>query len=263
MLILQICWYLVFPDGSSQHSPQVLPMTEVSGSVPGSCLAPLHWGAGYLHPVHPLAKDHSSHWGMVGDEERVDNFGVYIPTFMSFFYFWHQKCFQITVQYWEWTKPSTVVEIVLVSLCMMQFWLTYQCSCLTDVWQQEQAGHSQFLCIKIFFQVVFQALSVLHCHSHFFSWPIWVFHVPTLSFLYEWTLHFWSVLFSETHSVFTPAVVTGWGIFLTNFFSLFGVLVFKQYFYVYGEKYYVCPTLKFFSSADAIKLFHQYLKAWH
>lgn len=83
MLILQICWYLVFPDGSSQHSPQFLPMTEVSGSVPGSCLAPLHWGAGYLHPVHPLAKDHSEEWWEM--RRGLTTLGcIYQPSCLSF-----------------------------------------------------------------------------------------------------------------------------------------------------------------------------------
>lgn len=141
-------------------------------------------------------------------------------------------------------------SIAWVSLCMMQFWLTYQCSSF-DVWQQKQGGHSQFLCNKIFFRWFFrhfQFCIAIPISQFSFHSPAGFVHISTLSFLYQWTLHFQSFLFSVTHSVFTPADMTGWGIFLTNFFSLFGVLVFKQHFYVCGEKYYTCPTLKFFSS---------------
>lgn len=222
MLILLKWWYLVFPDGSSQHSPRLSSSWPVSAHDRSAWLSTwfLHGTSSLRCRLLTLRALHSQKIICLTEEWwemrlRVDNFGAHIPTFMSFFYFWLHKCFQIIVQYCEWTKPAIIVEIAWVSSVWCSSGSHINVLNLLDVWQRKQAGHSQFLCIKIFFRWFFrhfQFCIAIPVSQFCVCGPAGFVHIPTLSFLYEWTSHFQSVLFSETHSVFTPAEVTGWGI---------------------------------------------------
>lgn len=179
MVVPCFSWWLL-----SQHSPRLSSSWPISAHDRSAWLST--W---FLYGTSSLTRrsltpsaPHSQKIARLTEEwwemmSRVGNFGVRIPTFMSFFYFWLHKCFQIIVQYWEWTKPAIIVEIVWVSLCMMQFWLTYQCSSFDRCLAAETRGSFPVSVHQNFFRVFVQELSVLHCHSCFsvfFLWPNWV-----------------------------------------------------------------------------------------